>query len=308
MRRKVESKKHYNINGVKQFINISGNNINNPVILFVHGGPGISCDPVFSYYQKALTDDYIVAKWHQRGAGKSSKNLCESSVNLDTYVNDAKEVIKLLLEKFNKKNLTIIAHSWGTVIGMELVKRYPMYINHYFSISQIVNMKSSLLWSVSNFNQSSKSVKNILDINFDDLKRRNFNDFVKINRYIVRKKGSIHNCRSYSRYAFCYFLPSQISIMEGITSFINYRQTSKVIWKELIATNYININKLSVPITFINGRKDLLTSSDIVYDFYLKLKSDKQFVWFENSAHCPQWEEAKKFNKLIKDTLKKNQM
>lgn len=58
------------IGGINQCICIRGKNIENPILLFLHGGPGDSMLPVMTGINKDLEDDFIVVNWDQRGAGK----------------------------------------------------------------------------------------------------------------------------------------------------------------------------------------------------------------------------------------------
>ncbi len=307
MQKKIKQKIKLNINGVKQCVNVIGSNSEDPLVLFIHGGPGISCDPVFRHYNHALESSFIVATWHQRGAGKSYCNLNKGKASLETYVSDATAVIKYLLQTYNKRKVAIIAHSWGTIIGMELCKKYPDYISHYFPVSQIVDMQASLRWSVTNFNPNSRTIKRVKALDYDNLAPDSYKVFSKVNRYIVRHKGSLSNRRTYSKFGVCYLRPKHFSFIEGIITEFCYQQTAKAVWEDIITTNYRNLDKLAVPITFICGSKDLLTSGELTYQFYENLQADKQFVWFENSAHCPLWEEPAKFNQLVYNSLYKKE-
>ena len=49
---------------------IRGQNRANPVLLFLHGGPGLP-EKLFSHVNAELARDFTVVRWDQRGAGKS---------------------------------------------------------------------------------------------------------------------------------------------------------------------------------------------------------------------------------------------
>ncbi|MGH4137093.1 alpha/beta fold hydrolase [Clostridium sp.] len=57
------------IGGINQCICIRGKNIRNPILLFLHGGPGDAMLPVMTGINKDLEDDFIVVNWDQRGTG-----------------------------------------------------------------------------------------------------------------------------------------------------------------------------------------------------------------------------------------------
>ena len=59
------------INGHQQWLRIRGERDSNPVILYLHGGPGGSQIPFYRHYQLGWEQDFTVVYWEQRGAGKS---------------------------------------------------------------------------------------------------------------------------------------------------------------------------------------------------------------------------------------------
>jgi pimeloyl-ACP methyl ester carboxylesterase len=62
------------------------------------------------------------------------------------------------------------------------------------------------------------------------------------------------------------------------------------------------VPKVEVPVYFLQGRYDYSTPGEVVERYYEILDTpQKSMVWFEQSAHFPQWEEAQKFaDELLK--------
>ena len=57
------------INGVAQRLVIRGKDISNPILLRVHGGPGLShFPPIYRHFNTSLEDAFIVCYWDQRGS------------------------------------------------------------------------------------------------------------------------------------------------------------------------------------------------------------------------------------------------
>ena len=59
------------INGTDIEMMIRGNNKDNPVIIFVHGGPCCSEIPYVRKYQDTLEKSFTIVHYDQRGSGKS---------------------------------------------------------------------------------------------------------------------------------------------------------------------------------------------------------------------------------------------
>lgn len=132
------------IGGINQYICIRGKNINNPILLFLHGGPGDAMLPVMTGINKDLEDDFIVVNWEQRGAGKSYYPFKEyDEIGIDTFISDTYELTKLLLNRFDKEKIYIMGNSWGSVIAIQAVQQFPKLYYAYIGIGQVVNMKEN---------------------------------------------------------------------------------------------------------------------------------------------------------------------
>ncbi|MCR4650871.1 MAG: hypothetical protein K5662_03855 [Lachnospiraceae bacterium] len=62
---------YVDINGTKQWINIYGQDRDNPILLYLHGGPGSATSQIDYAFTRKWSDVYTVVTWDQRGSGKS---------------------------------------------------------------------------------------------------------------------------------------------------------------------------------------------------------------------------------------------
>ncbi|MBP8594372.1 MAG: alpha/beta hydrolase [Ruminococcus sp.] len=114
------------VNGQEQWINIYGEDKSNPIILYLHGGPGDSTSTMDWVVLRKLASDYTVVNWDQRGCGKTQIHAPQDDLitpelmrnDIDTAVND-------VLEYMGEDKLTILGHSWGTMYGGDYVIRHP---------------------------------------------------------------------------------------------------------------------------------------------------------------------------------------
>ena len=129
------------INGTWQWINIYGKDLNNPVLLYLHGGPGTATSPYDYVFTRKWADVYTVVTWDQRNCGKSyDKKQNGTVLTYDMFMQDGKEMTEFLLSYLKKDKITLLGHSWGTFFGSNLVLLYPEYYDAYIGTGQIINM------------------------------------------------------------------------------------------------------------------------------------------------------------------------
>jgi pimeloyl-ACP methyl ester carboxylesterase len=129
------------INDSKQWINIYGEDIQNPVLLYLHGGPGSSTSAIDYAFTRKWADIYTVVTWDQRNCGKSYTSEQNSTkLTKDLFMQDGKEMTEFLLDYMGKEKIIILGHSWGTYYGANLVMAYPEYYECFIGTGQLVDM------------------------------------------------------------------------------------------------------------------------------------------------------------------------
>ncbi|MBP5520574.1 MAG: alpha/beta fold hydrolase [Treponema sp.] len=129
------------INGTKQWIQMYGKNLENPVLLYLHGGPGAPTSLYDHAFTKDWTDIYTVVTWDQRNSGKSySADQSFSDLSYQNFMQDGLEMTQFLCKFFNKEKITLLGHSWGSLFGANLALNYPQYYECYIGTGQVVDM------------------------------------------------------------------------------------------------------------------------------------------------------------------------
>ena len=126
------------VGGIKQWITIRGQNRDNPVVLFLHGGPGTPTNLLDFPFAKAWTPTFTLVQWDQRGAGKTfgSGGTAATDMTIARMAQDGIELTQFLREHLQKDKIIIVGHSWGTILGIHMVKARPDLFYAYVGAGQ----------------------------------------------------------------------------------------------------------------------------------------------------------------------------
>ncbi|MCF3131035.1 alpha/beta fold hydrolase [Streptomyces olivochromogenes] len=126
------------IGGIDQWISIRGDDLANPVILEVHGGPGAS-NLIFIPRTRAWERHFTIVRWDMRGAGKTFINGDQGEMTLDRLYRDALEVTAYVRARLGVDKLLLVANSFGTITGLRLARNHPELYSAYVGTDQNIN-------------------------------------------------------------------------------------------------------------------------------------------------------------------------
>ena len=130
------------IGGIDQWIQIRGEDRDNPVLLILHGGPGWP-NAIFTLPLRSWETHFTVVQWDHRGAGKTlgrNGKPRSDEMTFDCRVSDAIELTEFLCQYLHKDKVILLAESMGTLTGMPLVKRRPDLFSAFVVTDLYVNM------------------------------------------------------------------------------------------------------------------------------------------------------------------------
>jgi pimeloyl-ACP methyl ester carboxylesterase len=134
------------IGGIDQWMTIQGNDRSNPVVLFLHGGPGNAWSPFADDMFQGWEREFTLVQWDQRGAGRTygkSGPSIESTMTIERMVKDGVEVSEFLRRHLNKKKIVISGGSWGSILGVYMAHARPDLFYAYVGEAQVVNMRKN---------------------------------------------------------------------------------------------------------------------------------------------------------------------
>ncbi|HKM34848.1 MAG TPA: alpha/beta hydrolase [Lachnospiraceae bacterium] len=140
----INEEMYVDINGTQQWISIYGEDINNPVLLYLHGGPGSATSAYDYAFTRKWADVYTVVTWDQRNCGKSySKDQDDNELTYNLMMSDGLEMTKFILEYLGTEKIVLLGHSWGSIFGANLALEYPQYYSCFIGTGQFINMHNN---------------------------------------------------------------------------------------------------------------------------------------------------------------------
>jgi pimeloyl-ACP methyl ester carboxylesterase len=134
------------IGGIDQWIQIRGEDRNNPIMLRVHGGPGATWTPLITLFLP-WEKEFTVVQWDQRGAGKTLEATGDSvaeSMSVDRMTQDGIELTEFLRNHLHKNKIILLGHSWGSILGIHMVKQRSDLFSAYVGTGQVANLQKSI--------------------------------------------------------------------------------------------------------------------------------------------------------------------
>jgi pimeloyl-ACP methyl ester carboxylesterase len=309
----ISSLEEITLGGLKQWIYIRGTDKSNPIMIFLHGGPGASAPgmPSSRRLDAELIKHFTVVHWDQRGAGKSyHSDIPMSSMTMDRFVEDCKELIDYVRKRFNRHKVFLVAHSSGSVTGIKTAHRYPEKIHAYVGVGQIIHDHEQIRLAYDFIiEEAGKSgdvkIQNAIKA-MGPPPYKTPEKLFKMQNYVFRFGGVIHDnsVKKIGGLLLSFITSPEYSISDSLNSLMMKGLFFSVsaMWDEI---NDIDITKeirsMKVPVYFFEGKYDMATPTVLVKEFYdgLEAINGKKLIIFENSAHMPMIEEKEKYEDLL---------
>lgn len=314
----LSEKIHVTINGVEQGMLIKSKNIDNPVLLFLHGGPGMPEYWLTQRYPSGLEDHFTVVWWEQRGTGLSlHPDIPPDTMTAEQFIADTLEVTRYLIRRFDREKIYLMGHSWGSYLGIQAAARAPELFHAYIGVGQISHqLKSEQLayqFALEYFRNSGDArLVRKMEAAPPTMSVPLPLAYEKIRDEYMHSAG-IGTTRDMRSVVTGIFLPSwffrEYTIAEKVNLWrgkIYSRSRAFSLWDKMQATDLSQqVSELAVPVYFFHGKFDYTCAYPLAIDYFEKLQAPmKGFYTFYNSAHSPVFEEpVKALEILLEDVL-----
>ena len=298
----VASLEHIALGGVPQWVLIRGRSVKNPVVLFLHGGPGMPAMYLAHAWQRPLEDEFVMVQWDRLGVGKSyfgefpSRYLTVRRLLDDTY-----ELANFLRGRFAQDRIILVGHSWGSYLGMLAIRERPDLFRAYVGVGQLTGAgrgDSALMRAQEAFIRSEAARRGQPEA-VRDIEDRGRAAYEK---WVFRFGGELHGATSWWPLLWLglrapeYTLADVRRIPQGLSLYARLLQ-----YDVPADTLRTDVTAALVPVYIVAGRYDMTAPSALAERYFHSLLAPrKAFEWFEKSAHFPFLEEPQHFLEVMR--------
>jgi pimeloyl-ACP methyl ester carboxylesterase len=309
----IAEKIRVNINGVEQAMFIKSKDVTHPVLLYLHGGmPDYF---LTQRYPTHLEDAFTVVWWERRAIGLSySPDIPRQSITQEQLIADTLAVTDYLRQRFGQEKIYLMAHSEGTFIGIQAVARSPERYRAYIAVEQMTNQRKSEYlayeYMLQRFRDEGKTgMVRKLEAAPVTMEGGTSAAYLKVRDEAMHTLGigTMHDMHSVITGLVWPSLQfREYTIGDKITFWRSKRAAGvSYIWSEVIATDLsAKVTKLDVPVYFLHGVYDYTVNYGLAKEYLGQLQAPvKGFYTFERSAHSPNYEEAQKTLRIMREDV-----
>jgi len=303
------------LGGVEQWILIRGYDVSNPVLLFLHGGPGSPAMPYARFSFGGLERHFTVVTWDQRGCGKSyHEGINAASITFDRLLSDTQELMQRLRTRFGVQKVYLMGVSWGSILGALTARDHPEWLHAYIGVGQVVDFERSVpvahaaaLIRAGELGRDD-AIAALSDIQVDPV---DWDRVGELSAWLEELGlGDIHDSS---------LIPGFAAEAGPLTEYTQANQAAEEAWQALYDASPLRtdetwlraldligqVPRLEVPVFFLSGRWDYKAPGTLVQEYLgvLDAPAGKRMFWFEDSAHVPFIEERSAFHSLMIGTV-----
>jgi pimeloyl-ACP methyl ester carboxylesterase len=279
------------IGGIAQWVSVRGKDKNNPVLLFIHGGPG-SPYSIFSPLLRTWEADFTLVQWDQRGSGKTFGKTGKTGsgyLSFERLAEDGIELAEYLCHKLQQEKIFLVGSSAGSLSALKMAKQRPDLFWAYIGTDQNApdprHLSYQLTLEAFQATGNAKGVRLLEKIGSDPA---NYTrpDFAKLNQYIVKSIRGVPNMIT------DLILPAMLSSPEhrlkDIFDIIKGMKFSlEHLFDELVAFDFESVGRrFELPFFILHGDNDIITPTVTAQNYFAQIEAPyKEFVLIEQAGH-----------------------
>lgn len=302
------------LGGVKQDILIRGKDTKNPVLLYVHGGPGNPETSFIVPYQSELEEYFVVVNWDQRGAGRSYDAALKSEeLSTERICTDALELTHYLKERFGAEKIYLAGHSYGTYVGMRCIQEEPESFYAYIGMGQIGNQQDNerylqkFAYEQALADGNDKALEELAGIEKGTYTKEWFGkELSTVRKWCNYYGGTIYGSRNANVFTIKailgleYSLKDLVDFVKGENLYYTNTEHDVARWELYCANLQEEIPEVEVPVYFIQGTDDYCVTYQSCEEYFDRLIApDKKLFPIKECAHNPLYEKTEEVSRII---------
>lgn len=297
------------LGGLDQWVMIRGARTANPVLIFLHGGPGFSETTLHRRYNAELEESLTVVYWDQRGAGKSfSRGMPAGPMTVDQFIADLDDLVDSVRERLDKTTVALAGHSWGSALGALYASRFPDKVSAYVGSGQIGDAAAaeaalcSSLMAEALRRRKSRAVKQLRSIGPPPY---DVDSALQARTWLQRFDGQAGPKAKWRQLRLA-LEKKESSLRDVVNQSRGFRFSIDTLWDEMSALNLLELAPaLQIPTFFFLGRQDRWVPPHTSAQYFDFLSAPhKKLLWFEQSGRQPHVDEPSKFNRAMVELVR----
>ena len=296
------------INGIHQYLFHSGTTDENPVLLFLHGGPGSSAALFAHAFQDKWEELFTVIHWDQRGTGKTLTKNPEAYPTVDMLLQDVLEIVHYLKSRYHKQKIVLLGHSWGSVLGSLFIKDHPEEVAYYIGVGQVMNKLASERLSYAKVKEVIVQANDSRDLKkleaLGDYPGAQFDtQWLKKSLQLRKLQGKYHLTRKSNVSPLKTLLTSPLFQFSDLSALIKGNKANKELMAFLGSFD-VNTNpgEYQVPLYYIAGEDDWQTPAALTHDYVQRIKApDNKICIIPNAGHMTMVDQPTLFLSILRD-------
>ena len=284
-----------NVNGDRQYLLIRGADKNLPIILFVHGGPGMPAMYLAHDFQRELEAHFIMVHWDQRSSGKSFKaDASTDQLSTSLLLNDMDAVVDYLRDQFGAERIWLVGHSHGSYLGVLYARRKEEKVCAFVGIGQVTD-------------DSTAGPVFSLQRSFLEDRREELGlgpgiavDNSNLEELLFKSGSELYGETTFAPLLLSGLMAPEYNLLDSLNVAKGSSFSSRYMRYDMPRDLLTNERQFNIPVALIMGRHDMVTPTQLAKEYFDRIEAPLK-AWFEveDAAHFPHFEKPRRFTAVM---------